>query len=75
MTRPGLHIVIPGTLDQCTGGYIYDAHMVAGLRDLGWRVDVHNLTGRFPEGGVEARASLACGQPEAVAMPESQQIQ
>ena len=59
MTRPGLHIVIPGTLDQCTGGYIYDAHMVAGLRDLGWRVDVHNLTGRFPEGGVEARASLA----------------
>jgi glycosyltransferase involved in cell wall biosynthesis len=44
-----LHVVVPGPLDQLTGGYVYDAHMVAGLRELGWSVHVHNLAGSFPE--------------------------
>ena len=59
MTKASLHVVVPGALDQCTGGYIYDAHMVEGLRGLGWRVDVHNLSGGFPESDSEARSSLA----------------
>ena len=59
MTKPSLHVVVPGALDQCTGGYIYEAHMVEGLRGLGWRVDVHNLSGGFPESDSEARSSLA----------------
>ena len=58
MTGPGLHVVVPGALEQRTGGYIYDARMVAGLRDLGWRVEVHSLTGRFPGGDRSARASM-----------------
>lgn len=53
-----LHLLVPGRLDQRTGGYLYDSRMVAGLRDLGWRVVVHELTGTFPDGDAEARASL-----------------
>jgi glycosyltransferase involved in cell wall biosynthesis len=44
-----LHLLVPGRLDQRTGGYLYDARMVAGLRATGWRVDVHELPGRFPD--------------------------
>ena len=35
-----LHFVVPGPLGQLTGGYVYDAHMVAGLRALDWQVRV-----------------------------------
>lgn len=53
-----LHLVVPGRLDQRTGGYLYDARMVAELRELGWRVEVYELVGKFPAGDPEARASL-----------------
>jgi len=43
-----VQLVVPGPLDQRTGGYIYDRRMVEGLRTLGWPVDVHELAGRFP---------------------------
>ena len=56
---PRLHLVVPGPLDQQTGGYIYDARMAAGLRRRGWRVEVHSLEGRFPDADAAARASLA----------------
>lgn len=59
MTPPELHVVVPGPLDQLTGGYVYDAHMVAGLRALGWRVYVHNLAGSFPDPDPTARGALA----------------
>ena len=58
MTLPELHFVVPGSLGQRTGGYIYDAHMVDGLRRLGWRVVVHNLEGAFPDTDALARDSL-----------------
>jgi glycosyltransferase involved in cell wall biosynthesis len=45
-------------LDQLTGGYVYDAHMVGGLRDLAWTVRVHSLAGRFPDPDPAARAAL-----------------
>jgi len=53
-----LHFVVPGPLDQLTGGYVYDAHMVEGLRELGWRVHVDSLEGRFPDADDVARASM-----------------
>ena len=59
MNPPRLHLVVPGPLDQQTGGYIYDARMAAGLRRRGWRVEVHSLEGRFPDADAAARASLA----------------
>jgi len=60
-TLPGpvdLHVVVPGPIEQRTGGYLYDARMVAGLRRRGWRVAVHSLAGRFPEVDAAALASL-----------------
>jgi len=53
-----LHLVVPGSITQRTGGYIYDARIVDGLRALGWRVPVHSLGGKFPDADAEARASL-----------------
>lgn len=54
-----LHFVVPGPLDQLTGGYVYDGRMVAGLRELGWQVRVHNLRGRFPDPDAIARDDMA----------------
>jgi glycosyltransferase involved in cell wall biosynthesis len=53
-----LHFVVPGPLDQLTGGYVYDAKVVAGLTALGWHVRVHNLVGRFPDADAVAREAL-----------------
>lgn len=58
MTTADLHLVAPGPLDQWTGGYIYDARIAGGLRDLGWRVAVHALDGAFPEADAVARQSM-----------------
>lgn len=57
MTR-SLHVVVPGSIAQRTGGYIYDARMVAGLRTRGWHVTVHELAGVFPAGDEVARRSV-----------------
>lgn len=54
-----LHFVVPGSLNQRTGGYLYDAHMVAGLRGRGVPVDVHELGGRFPDADEEATSALS----------------
>ncbi|HUP52833.1 MAG TPA: glycosyltransferase family 4 protein [Longimicrobiales bacterium] len=59
MSPAPLHVVVAGPLEQRTGGYLYDAHMVAGLRELGWRVHVHNLSGRFPDSDTVAREAMS----------------
>jgi glycosyltransferase involved in cell wall biosynthesis len=56
--RHRLHFVVPGPLEQRTGGYLYDARMVQGLRARGWEITVHNLEGRFPDPDATARADL-----------------
>lgn len=58
MTSRELHVVVPGPIDQRTGGYIYDARVVSGLRELGWSVVVHSLAGVFPDPDRRARSSL-----------------
>ena len=58
MTPEELHVVVPGPLEQLTGGYVYDAHIVAGLRELGWGVQVHSLPGRFPDPDAVARNAM-----------------
>jgi glycosyltransferase involved in cell wall biosynthesis len=43
-----LAFIVPGALDQRTGGYVFDRRIVEGLRATGHRVSVHELPGRFP---------------------------
>ncbi len=43
-----VHFLVPGSLDQRTGGYLYDKRIVDGLRAQGRDVTVHELAGRFP---------------------------
>ncbi|MFC0266481.1 glycosyltransferase family 4 protein [Kushneria aurantia] len=53
-----LTLIIAGRLDQLTGGYLYDRHVVAGLQALGVQVEVIGLDGRFPLPDDIARESL-----------------
>lgn len=43
-----VHFLSPGAPDQRTGGYLYDARILAGLRALGVTVDTHVIPGQFP---------------------------
>lgn len=54
-----LAFMVPGALDQLTGGYLYDRHVVEGLRKLGREVDVIELPGRYPDADAEARRAGA----------------
>lgn len=53
-----LGFLVPGALAQRTGGYLYDARMVRGLRERGWRVEVGELPGTFPGPDATAEAAL-----------------
>lgn len=59
-----LVFLVPGRLDQLTGGYLYDRHIIEGLRACGQAVDVVELAGRYPQADEPARAlaaaALAC---------------
>jgi glycosyltransferase involved in cell wall biosynthesis len=58
LSQASLHLVIPGALEQCTGGYVYDSRICSGLRRLDWSVQVHELAGRFPGPDREAEQAL-----------------
>ncbi len=49
---------VPAPFTAISGGYVYDRAIVAGLRDAGHDVDVHELAGRHPlpdDGGARGR--------------------
>jgi glycosyltransferase involved in cell wall biosynthesis len=54
-----LHWVVPGPLDQLTGGYLYDRQMIDQLHTQGHVVVVHELPGRFPEPDERAKRAAA----------------
>ncbi len=43
-----VHFLIPGDLEARTGGTLYDRRIMTGLVALGWRVELHSLSARFP---------------------------
>ena len=47
--------IVPGRLDQLTGGYLYDAAIIAELRAQGATVQVYELAGSFPIPDTKAR--------------------
>ena len=56
MKQSALQFLIPGALGSGTGGYVYDRHVIEGLRALGWDVAVHSLDGSFPQPSAAALA-------------------
>ena len=61
---------VPGSLDQLTGGYSYDRHVIASLRQRGCEVEVIDLGEGFPRPPPETRAAalpalrrVCSGQP------------
>lgn len=56
-----IDFIVPGSIEQLTGGYIYDRNIVTGLHHLGWRVNVIELPGMFPIVDAQAvEAALRC---------------
>ncbi|HET7595176.1 MAG TPA: glycosyltransferase family 4 protein [Stellaceae bacterium] len=51
--------IVPGALDQLTGGYLFDRHIVDGLRRAGRKVTVHELAGTFPDTDATAQRAAA----------------
>ncbi|MDX1605987.1 MAG: glycosyltransferase family 4 protein [Candidatus Competibacterales bacterium] len=49
-----LHFLLPGDPDSRTGGYRYDARILAGLAARGWTVHRHRLDASFPHPTAEA---------------------
>jgi glycosyltransferase involved in cell wall biosynthesis len=65
--RKALHFIHPGSIDQATGGTIYDRRVLEALRRSSWRIDLHELPGRFPladAATVRAAASLLAAIPD-----------
>ena len=52
-------MLVPGALDQLTGGYLFDRKVVEGLRALGRTVTVAELAGRYPDADDAARTSAS----------------
>lgn len=54
-----LAFVVPGRLNQLTGGYLYDHHVVGGMRARGRAVEVIELPGRYPDADADTREAAA----------------
>lgn len=54
-----LTFVVPGSLHQISGGYLFDRRIVEGARALGRKVAVVELAGRFPDVDGTAREAAA----------------
>lgn len=65
--EPPIHFIVPGPLDTLTGGFIYDRHMVEGLKAAGRLARAHELAGDFPRAApydVAAGAAVLSGLPD-----------
>jgi glycosyltransferase involved in cell wall biosynthesis len=51
--------LVPGRIDQLTGGYLFDRRVIEGMRARGRRVELHELAGAFPEADATALHATA----------------
>lgn len=58
---PSAALIVPGSLETRTGGYIYDRRIVEGLRRRGWSMQVVELDGSFPYPTAAALEQAASG--------------
>jgi len=56
-----LVFVVPGRLDQLTGGYLFYRHIVEGLRAHDWLVQVIELAARDPRADGAVLAAVIDG--------------
>src|SRR6185437_13191773 len=54
-----LSFIVPGPVDQVTGGYIFARRIVAELRARGDDISVVELAGRFPDADATAQRAAA----------------
>lgn len=54
-----LALLVPGAIDQLTGGYLFARHVVDGLAQRGHPLSVIELAGRFPDADATARDACA----------------
>ena len=64
---PPCRLLLPGDWHTPTGGYVYDRRIAAGLRELGWPVQVLALDASFPFPTAEA---LARAEAAVAALPD-----
>jgi glycosyltransferase involved in cell wall biosynthesis len=51
--------LVPGALDQLTGGYLFDRHVIEGMRAAGRPIEAIELPGQFPTADDVARESAS----------------
>jgi len=61
-----IDLFVPGDPSTATGGYIYNAQILAGLAELGWRTRVHSLDDSFPR---PTPSALRDARAEIAALP------
>lgn len=62
-----LHFLLPGDPNNRTGGYRYDARILAVLAHRGWRIRRHRLDDSFPD---PTAAALAQAEATLAALPD-----
>ena len=68
-----LAFVVPGRLDQLTGGYLYDRHVIDGLRSRGRTVKVIELSPNHREPALAELADDSATVIDGLALPDLEQ--
>lgn len=51
--------VVPGDIEQLTGGYIYEKQLLLALRRIGWEIELLQVPGEFPDAKPQDIAAVA----------------
>src|ERR1700752_3310241 len=68
-----LAFVVPGRLDQLTGGYLYDRHVIDGLRSRGHAIKVVELGPNNRDTGLGELASGTTAGIDGLPLPDLEQ--